>query len=405
MNVPVALQARGTDPRHHRARAHYAHQRGVIHRDLKPQNILLDRQDQPHLTDFGLAKLLERDTGLTLSETVMGSPAYMAPEQASGHTKHLTTAADIYSLGAILYVLLTGRPPFQAKTSIATLRQVVEGNPTRPSAINEGLDLDLETICLKCLEKEPQRRYRSAEMLAEDLDRWQVGEPIHARPLPPAQRFWRWCRRNPGPAILSGAITVLLFAVAIGSTLAAVRINRAERVATEKLYDSYIAQARAMRRNSREGQRFESFKAVLKAAAIRSSPELRDEAIACLAVTDVRFSDTRKSTDLEGEIWDSDAHVRAVLQADGSIRLLRGQDNSEVAVLPSLKAEVLERMPSVPADVTSRSPMRAGDAWFGTSGKCNPRSTTYPAPSPPISARTIRRSPSCHRTATCVGSR
>jgi serine/threonine-protein kinase len=130
-NSTFDISALLLSPRIARA-VHYAHQRGVLHRDLKPHNILLDQEGQPHLSDFGLAKLLERDTGLTVSEAVMGSPAFMAPEQAAGGTKHLTTAADVYSLGAVLYALLTGRAPFHAETPVAMLRQVIEREPTSP---------------------------------------------------------------------------------------------------------------------------------------------------------------------------------------------------------------------------------------------------------------------------------
>jgi len=182
---------------------HYAHQHGVLHRDLKPHNILVDAEDQPHLTDFGLAKLLEQDTGLTLSEAVLGSPAYMSPEQAAGKTRHLTTATDVYSLGAVLYTLLTGRAPFEAPTALETIRQVVEREPARPGLLNAAVDLDLETVCLKCLAKEPERRYGSAEAMAEDLERWQQGEPIAARRVSGPERLLLWCRRKPVVAALA----------------------------------------------------------------------------------------------------------------------------------------------------------------------------------------------------------
>ena len=318
---------------------HFAHERNVLHRDLKPSNVLIDSAtNQPRVTDFGLAKRLEDETELTFSGQMLGSPNYMSPEQATAKRGTVGRRSDVYSLGAILYHLLTGRPPFQGQTLTDVLRQLADDDPLAPRLLTSRLPHDLETICLKCLEKEPPRRYQTAQELADELSRFLRDEPIEARSLTRFEHAWRWCRRNPKPAILSAAVILLLITVAIGSTLAAFRINRAERAATEELFRSYLVQAGALRRSGQEGQRFGSLEAVVKAAAIRSSVELRSEAIACLAVTDVRFRNAFEPPNPENESWDASLERRAYVERDGRISVRRVADNGEVALLPSLIA-------------------------------------------------------------------
>jgi WD40 repeat protein len=202
---------------------HHAHQRGVLHCDLKPSNILIDAGGQPHVSDFGLAMRIKGDQRMTVPGVTLGSPPYMAAEQLPGHKGAVTTATDVYGLGAILYALLTKRPPFQAESVDEIVEQVKDWTPEPPGAINRLVDRDLEAICLKCLNKDPPRRYASALELAEDLERWLAGEPIVARPVGSAERAWRWCRRNPAVAGAVGTAAAALVAVAVISVLYASR--------------------------------------------------------------------------------------------------------------------------------------------------------------------------------------
>ena len=189
---------------------HYAHEHGILHRDIKPGNILLDEQGEPHLTDFGLARLVETESTVTRTLEVLGTPSYMAPEQARGNNAQLTSATDVYGLGAVLYQLLTGHPPFAGGTTYESIKLLLDSEPRRPRSLNPKIDRELSTICMKCLEKDPERRYPSALALAEDLEHWLKHEPICAKPSGFIAHSRKWVRRNPAITVLVTLLVVLV---------------------------------------------------------------------------------------------------------------------------------------------------------------------------------------------------
>src|SRR5207244_8009811 len=193
----------------------YAHEQGILHRDLKPANILLDARGEPMVGDFGLAKWLEPTGRLTRTPSIFGTPGYIAPEQVSGSDTKLTAAADVYGLGAVMFDLLTGRPPFTGEHALKTIQQAAEKPAPKLRSLDPGIDRDLETICAKSLERDPHARYRSAGELAEDLERWVRGHSIVARPVSPPVLLWRWSRRNPIVAGMAALLLVMGTAVGV----------------------------------------------------------------------------------------------------------------------------------------------------------------------------------------------
>jgi eukaryotic-like serine/threonine-protein kinase len=341
---------------------HFAHEHRLLHRDLKPSNILVDSNGVPHITDFGLAKRVEATADLTVTGQVLGSPNYMPPEQADPKRGPPTAASDVYSLGAMFYQLLTSRPPFLAGTLTQTLRLVSEGEPVPPRLLNPSVPRDLETICLKCLEKDPHRRYTSAHELAVELGRFLRDEPIRARPISPLLKLMRWCHRKPALALALSAAATLFLAVAIGSPVAILRIHHAreraeaarkgeatlrvraetlERQTEQRLYAALLEQARATVRSGDLGQRMRALDAIRRAAEITNTTDLQREALAALALPDLRFErELPTGRDCTTVTLDPNFERLALGRGTNDVEILSVTDQRPLVTLPASSPEL-----------------------------------------------------------------
>lgn len=330
----------------------YAHQQGVLHRDLKPSNVLIDARGDAKVTDFGLAKQLENDQHLTQTDQILGTPSYMSPEQAEGHQALIGPTTDVYSLGAVLYHLLTGRPPFAAATQVETLQQVIDHEPVSPRLLEKSLPKDLETICQKCLQKEPHRRYARAEELAEDLGRFQENRPILARPISRPARLWRWCRRRPLVAALGFAFALSLVGGTAFSAYYALQADQHAKKASQHLKEldealtlaetqaliarktSYLSDMKLAYRYKEEGRYFDA-----KLLVDRQIPNADEEDLREL---EWRALDTQIKSQFqvigrhEGKVWNldffPDRKKLATVGEDGCVRIWDLENGRQIRV-------------------------------------------------------------------------
>ncbi len=308
----------------------HAHGHGVIHRDLKPGNILIDAAGEPHVGDFGLARDADDVHDLTITGVVLGTPAYMSPEQAAGVSRGLTTATDVYALGAILYEMLTGKAVFSGESHIDVLRKTREEEAVSPEKLLPGLNRDIATICLKCLEKKPDARYPGAGALADDLDRWLRGEPIVARTSSAPERLWKWTRRHPAKAALAATTVAALVAVSVISTVFSIKVER-ERIATlHRVSQQHTQRALHFMEN---GDSFRGLLSLAEALDIGSGDAEVDR------IDRIRFSTiTRMSPQLAG-LWilPKDTPLRAQFPTDGHAVLLTHGNTARLGDGPALE--------------------------------------------------------------------